>query len=351
MSRPLRHLVIVVLPICLALIGPTSQALAQELNPTAPIPKTPIPTAPIPVVTTLPFLKEFVERIGGPSVSVVNLINGTESVHTYTPKPSDLVAISRARVLVQVGVGLEVWVVPMIQSAKNPRLTIVTAGRGIPLLREHGLDEEDQAGHAHVSGNPHIWLDPENAQMMIRTITDALIKIAPAQRTTFLANQAGYLKEIDAVEASIKAQVAALKDRRIVTHHGAWPYFARRFGFQIEGVILEQPGSEASAKSLAALIQLIRRKQIKVIAMEPQLNAKVAETLAEETGATLVTITPLPGALPGTDTYLDMLTYDAQQLIRALNRPPAESSPDLSHGSAPRPAPQPSPRPSPQPSQ
>jgi zinc/manganese transport system substrate-binding protein len=333
-----RRYLSVLLICCLPLIGPLAVA-AQA----------PVPQAPIPVVTTLPFLKEFVERIGGSSVSVVNLINGTESVHTYTPKPSDLIAISRARLLVQVGVGLEVWVTPMIKSAKNPRLTIVTAGRGIPLLREHELDDHDAGGHAHISGNPHVWLDPENAKMMIRTITDALIKIAPVQRTTFLANQAGYLNEIDAVEASIKAQVKQLKDRRIVTHHGAWPYFARRFGFRIEGVILEQPGGESSAKSLAGLIALIRQKRIMVIAMEPQLNDKVAETLAEETGATLVTITPLPGALPGTDTYLDMLSYDARQLIEALNRPPAESSPDLSHGSAPRPAPQSSPRPSPQP--
>jgi ABC-type Zn uptake system ZnuABC Zn-binding protein ZnuA len=321
MPRSLRHLFIA-LPICLAVTwhtpwGHPPQVLAQE----------PKPQSPIPVVTTLPFLKEFVERIGGPAVSVVNLINGTESVHTYTPKPSDLIAISRARLLVQVGVGLEVWVAPMIKAAKNPRLTIVTTGRGIPLLREQALDDHDAEEQPHVSGNPHIWLDPENAKMMIRTISDALIKAVPVQRAAFLANQAGYLKEIDTVEATIKAQVGQLKDRRIVTHHGAWPYFARRFGFKIEGVLLEQPGSEASAKSLAGLISLIRRKRIRVIAMEPQLNTKVAQVLAEETGATLVTITPLPGALPGTATYLDMLAYDARQLIEALSRPPAIQSP------------------------
>jgi zinc/manganese transport system substrate-binding protein/zinc transport system substrate-binding protein/manganese/iron transport system substrate-binding protein len=281
----------------------------------------PTPTAPIPVVTTLPFLQEFVERIGGPSVSVVNLIKGTESEHTYTPKPSDLVAVSRARLLVQVGVGLEVWVSPMIESARNPRLTIVTTGQGIPLLRGQGMGEPDEEGHAHASGNPHIWLDPENAKMMVRAITDALIKLAPAQRALFLANQAQYLTEIDTVEAAIKEQVKPLKDRRIVTHHAAWPYFARRFGFQIEGVILEQPGSEASAKALAGLIKLIKQKKIKVIVMEPQLNPKVAQTLAEETGAALVTLTPVPGALPGTERYLDMLSYDARQLVEALSRP------------------------------
>ena len=309
MSRPLRHLVVLVLPLCLALIGHASPAQAASDQ------------EPIPVVATLPFLKEFVERVGGSSVTVVSLLKGTEGEHTYTPKPSDLVAVARARLLVQVGVGLEVWVTPLINAAKNPTLTIVTTGQGIPLLRGKEMDDHDEEGHAHPSGNPHIWLDPENAKMMVRTITDALSKILPAQRTTFLANQARYLNEIDEVEATIKEQVGRLKDRRIVTHHAAWPYFARRFGFQIEGVILEQPGSEASAKSLAALISLVKQKRIRVIAMEPQLNAKVAQTLAEETGATLVTITPLPGALPGTDTYLDMLSYDARQLIEALSRP------------------------------
>ncbi len=308
MPLVLRHL-FVALPICLAIFGSWGNgpaASAQE---------------PIPVVTTLPFLKEFVERIGGSSVSVVSLIKGTEGEHTYTPKPSDLVAVSHARLLVQVGVGLEVWVAPMIAAARTPRLTIVTTDQGIPLLRGQGTEEQDEDGHAHPSGNPHVWLDPENAKMMIRTITNALMEMAPSQRAAFLANQARYLKEIDEVEAAIKEQVKPLKDRRIVTHHAAWPYFARRFGFQIEGVILEQPGSEASAKSLAGLILLIRQKHIKVIAMEPQLNAKVAQTLAEETGATLVTLTPLPGALPGTETYLEMLNYDARQLIDALSRP------------------------------
>jgi len=310
MSRSLRHLVIAGLPICLALIGHVSQAPAQE----------PIPQTPIPVVATLPFLKEFVERVGGTSVAVTSLIKSAGSKYTYTPTPGDIAAVSRARLLVQVGIGLEVWLAPLLNTAQNSRLTIVTTGRGIPLLREQNMGGQDEEVRARVSGDPHIWLDPENAKMMIRAITDALIKTAPAQRAMFLANQARYLKEIDEAEATIKRQVVGLKDRRIVTHPAAWPYFARRFGFQIEGVLMEQPDGDASAKSLAGLITLIRRKRIKVIAMEPQLDAKVAQALAGEPGVTLVTITPLPGALPGTDTYLNMLSYNARQLIEALSR-------------------------------
>ena len=273
---------------------------------------------PIRVVTTLPLLKEFVEQIGGPHVNATSLLTGLENEHTYTPKPSDLEAVHQARLFVQVGVGLEVWAQPLLKAAKRPGLTIVTASQGIPLIRDQEPGSAPEPNHAHAFGNPHVWLDPVNAKTMIHTLTKALIAAAPAHRATFLTNQARYLKEIDAVQASINEQAHLLPDRRLITHHNAWPYFARRFGFRIEGVILEQPGSEASAKTLASLIKLVRQKRIRVIVMEPQLNPKVAQLLAQETGATLVTLTPLPGGLPGTDTYLAMLDHNARTLIDAL---------------------------------
>ena len=305
MSRLLRHL-IVALPFGLLLVG--HGTLAQT-------------PAPIPVVTTVPFLKEFVERVGGPTVTVTNLVNGAGHIDTYSPTPDDLVAVGRARLLVQLGVGMETWTIPMIKAANNPRVTIVTAGRGIPLLRDATIDNQDATGHAHGSGNPHIWLDPENAKMMIRTITDAMIKIVPAQRAVFLANQAQYLKAIDAVEATIKQQVRRLKDRRIIANDATWSYFARRFGFQIKGVMDEMPGGETPMGVQTDLAALIRRTRIKVIVTEPHLNSGAALALAEQTGAVLVPLASLPGALPGTDTYLDMLSYDARQLIEALSRP------------------------------
>jgi len=308
MSSVLRHPLIILQIVLACLVCPASLLAASA-------------QAPIPVVTTLPFLKEFVERIGGETVSVSSLTNGMENVYTYTPTPGDVAAVGRARVLVQVGVGMEAWTAPMIREANNPRLTIVTVGRGIPLLREETVSNHNDSGEAHVSGNPHVWLDPENAKMMVRTITDTLIKLAPARRSTYLSNQARYLKAIDGVEADIKKQVGQLKDRRIVTHQAAWPYFARRFGFQVEGVILEGPGRERSSDTTASLAALIRQKRIKVIVTEPQLDAAAARALAEGTGARLVTVASLPGALPGTDTYLEMLSYDARQLVEALSRP------------------------------
>jgi ABC-type Zn uptake system ZnuABC Zn-binding protein ZnuA len=280
---------------------------------------------PVPVVATLPVLADFVRAIGGEHVRVKSLITGLESEHTYTPKPSDIQAVREAAVLVKVGLGLEVWVNGLIKNAENPRLIVVDTSRGIPLMRG-----EDQHGHAadrgdlpnaedhRAGGNPHVWLDPENAQAMIRQITDGLVRADPARRKVYLANQAAYLKRLDDLQRAIIELFKNVPNRKIVTHHPAWPYFARRFHLQIRGDIFTQIGSEPSAKRVAGLVRTIKKEGIRVIVSEPQLSPKIPEAIAQETGATVVVLTPLPGALPGTDEYLSMMRYNAATLAAAL---------------------------------
>lgn len=286
---------------------------------------------PLPVVATLPVLKDFTEQIGGAHVRVDSLITGLESEHTYTPKPSDIATIRRARLLVKIGLGLEVWINPLIENADRRDLIIVTTSDGVPLIRdthesEHPVpksevDKEHAFKERHTMGNPHIWLDPENVKVMIRHITEGLIKIDPAHKTDFLRNQSRYIMELEALEKELKKKVGSLKNRAIVTHHPAWPYFARRLGFAIKGDILTQVGSEPSAKHMGELIKLIRQEKIKVIVSEPQLNPKIPNMLAEETGAKVVILSPLPGAIPGTATYLDLVRYNTEALISALGGP------------------------------
>ncbi|MEK6619087.1 MAG: metal ABC transporter substrate-binding protein, partial [Nitrospirota bacterium] len=130
---------------------------------------------PLNVVVTIPVLKDLATHVGGPHVRVISLMSGLESEHTYSPKPSDLVAIRKARVLLEIGVGLEVWVDSLVKNSGNPGLLVVTTSRGIALIRDH----EPKVGarltfqESHHSGNPHVWLDPENAKIMMRHITEA----------------------------------------------------------------------------------------------------------------------------------------------------------------------------------
>jgi zinc/manganese transport system substrate-binding protein/zinc transport system substrate-binding protein/manganese/iron transport system substrate-binding protein len=154
---------------------------------------------------------------------------------------------------------------------------------------------------------------------MVRQITDVLSQVAPSHAMDFQRNQASYLLELQRVTAELVDRLRPVSDRRMIVHHPAWPYFARRFGLQIVGEIQLQSGAEPSPRHLQALIAQIRRDHIKVIVSEPQLNQKLPRILARESGARLVMLTPLPGGVPGTDTYLDMLRYNVLQLVNAFD--------------------------------
>jgi ABC-type Zn uptake system ZnuABC Zn-binding protein ZnuA len=267
--------------------------------------------SPVKVVATLPILKEFTEQVGHEHVHVTTLITGFETEHSYAPRPSHLKAISEAHVIVEVGLGLEVWVRGLIKNAGNERVRLVTTSEGVSVIADP--DKE-----SHSAGNPHIWLDPENAKIMTRHIATALIELDPVHKQQYEANRDVYLTHVDNTQKQLQARVAGLTDRRIITYHPAWPYFARRFGFQIVGDIVRQFGTEPSGAHLARLVHHIKTEGIKVIVSEPQLNQKVAQVLATESGARIVILSPLTGVIRGTDTYLALLTYDVLTLVDAL---------------------------------
>ena len=270
---------------------------------------------PLHVVVTIPVLKDFADQVGGPYVRVVSLLSGTENEHTYSPRPSDLVAVRQARVFIQVGMGLEVWVGALVRNAGNPRLLVVTASE--PIARKAGSAPGADL-HGHGGGNPHVWLDPENAKIMVGQIAAVFAESDPAHANEYRLNHDRYVHEIDALEAELAGRLQRVTDRRIVVHHPAWPYFAERFGFDIAGEIITQSGAEPSARHMQALIRTIREGGIRVIVSEPQLNQKLPQMLARETGARLVVLTAMPGGLPGTATYLDMLRYNVTELAEAL---------------------------------
>lgn len=270
------------------------------------------------IVTTLPFLKDFVEQIGQNRVSVTTLLTGMESEHTYTPKPGNILAIKNARIMVQVGLGLEVWVKGLIANAENPALVLITTSNGIPLMRDEERNPTREDADTHDGGNPHIWLDPENAKIMVREITEDLIKIDTAHKDFYLKNQGLYLMKLDQTEMILISELKGLKNKTIITQHPAWPYFARRFGLKVAGNLITQIGAEPSAKQIRALIQLIRKENIRVIISEPQLSNKIPQMIAAESGARLVILSPLTGAIPGTETYISLIEYNVHQIIAAI---------------------------------
>jgi ABC-type Zn uptake system ZnuABC Zn-binding protein ZnuA len=311
---------------CLIIVAGLSQLVDEAVTQA-------VAASPLQVVVTLPVLKDWAQQIGGSHVAVTSLLTGYESEHTYSPKPSDLTAVRKAQVLIQVGAGLEVWVSTLVKNAGNSRLMTITTADGIELIE----DQDEAAGnpvagltgqsHAHAHGNPHVWLDPDGASAMVRRIAEAFIKADPVHRSDYESRTAGYLSQLDQMSDGLRRRLETVPDRRIVVHHPAWPYFARYFGLVITGTLVTQPGAEPSARRIQALIDRIKQGGIKVIVSEAQLNQKLPQMLARETGARLVQLTTLPGAVPGTETYLDMLRYNVLQLADALEQPAATSAP------------------------
>lgn len=272
---------------------------------------------PIPVVATLPILQDLVEAAGKPHVTVSSLIAGFESEHTYTPKPSDLILIQKAKVLFQIGLGLEVWVDPLIKNAGRADLLIITTSGGIPVIQDPTDDHSDDD---HPAGNPHIWLDPENVKTMMRHISEGLSLADPDHRQDYEKNTSDYIQQLETLQKELQTKVARLKEKKIITHHPAWPYFAQRFGFEIRGNLLTQIGSEPSAKKIGGLIRQIKKEGIRVIVSEPQLNPKIPQILAEETGVMIVPLSPLPGAIPGTAHYPDLIRHNVEALVSVLEK-------------------------------
>jgi ABC-type Zn uptake system ZnuABC Zn-binding protein ZnuA len=272
---------------------------------------------PIPVVVTIPVLKDLAEQVGGPHVRVTSLLSGYENEHTYSPKPTDLVVVRKAKLLLEIGMGLELWVSSLVKNAGGQSLRVITTSRGVELIRDDP-DTHEGTHHEGEAGNPHIWLDPENVAIMLRHITDALIEIDPSHTAEFQANQSAYRHRLDQLQKELSTRTQRLSDRRFIAHHPAWPYLAKRFGLDIVGTIHRQSGTEPSALHLQSLIEKMRKENIKVIASEVQLSRRLPELLARETKAHVVVLTTMPGGLTGTETYLDMLRYNVLQLVSAL---------------------------------
>ncbi len=263
--------------------------------------------APLPVAASILPLADFARQVGGERVAVETLVPPGASPHTYEPTPAQLRLLSRARVLVLNGVGLEFWADKLISAARNPRLIVVRTAAGLPIL----ASDPDEPG-----GNPHVWLSPLGAIHQVEAIRDALIRADPAGADGYRANAERYVGRLRALDQEIRATVATFRTRKFIVYHPAWAYFARDYGLEQAAVIERSPGQEPSPAEVAAIIRTARAIGAKAIFAEPQFSTKAARVIAEESGAQVLLLDPL--GRPPTYRYLDTMRYDLAQMRKAL---------------------------------
>ncbi len=274
------------------------------------------------IVTTLTDLADFTRAIGGNLVEVRSLATGVEDTHGVPMKPSFVPLMNRADLIVLVGLDCEHAFLPaLLEASKNPRIQenkpgYVDCSRGIqPRHIPKSIDHSE--GDVHPYGNPHYLLDPVLAKVAIVNIYNALVAFAPQHQAEFRHNRDVYLAKLNAKIAEWEKEAKHFRGVKFVSYHEHWPYFAARFGMHGFGTIELKPGVDPTPRHIQELSSAIRANHVSIIVREPQFPERVPKRIAEQTGATLVTLPIMPGGVPHTETYIQMMDYIIHTLVQA----------------------------------
>jgi zinc/manganese transport system substrate-binding protein len=275
------------------------------------------------VVATIPDLKSLTEAVGGDLVEVESLTRGTQNVHEAEVRPSMMLKLRRAELLVENGADLDAWVEVAVQSANNAAIVRggrgrVEVSRGIPLLDVPSTRVDRSMGEVHPLGNPHFSLDPGLAPAITQNIPDALARVAPPHRAAFERNRAAFLVRLDEQMVRWTKLMEPVKGAKVVVFHPVYVYLLTRFGLVQAGALEDRPGIPPSPQHLASIVRQMREERIKAILVEPWNDVKLANRVAAEAGAKAYVMASAVGAVKGADNYLAAIDYNVTTLAQAL---------------------------------
>lgn len=278
------------------------------------------------VVATTEDFGSIAREIGGDNVSVITLARPTEDPHFVDAKPSFIAKLNRADALIDGGAELEIgWLPPLLEGARNAKLEAGKPGRieiaaGVQLLEVPATLDRSK-GDIHAAGNPHFMVDPENGRIAAKKIAASFAQLSPGDAAAFTANLAKFEEKLNAKSAEWAKLMEPLKGRRIVAYHNSWPYFAKRFGVNIDLFLEPKPGIPPTPANLASVVEKIKAEKINVIIVDPYLSKKTAETVAKDTGATVVDVAQFPGGIKPPDTgYVEFMDHLVRSIATALGK-------------------------------
>lgn len=276
------------------------------------------------VVTTTEDLASLTREVGGDRVEVVSIGKGYQDPHFIEPKPSFLLLLRNADLLVVVGLELEIgWLPPLLDQSRNNNIRPSAPGyldvsQGVEILDRPTVVVNRSMGDVHPSGNPHYWLDPANAVRISIQIRNRLAQRRPADTLYFDQRLNDFKIRINDANKRWVGLMAPFKGAKVITYHNSWPNFARHFGLNVIDHIEPKPGIPPSPSHTLDLIQLIKRERVKAILMEPYFDSKTPQSIAEKTGAKVVVLYPSVGGKAGLDDYFKTFDYDINELEKAL---------------------------------
>ena len=244
------------------------------------------------VVVSIAPQADFVEAVGGEKVSINVMIPAGADPHTYEPTPGQIVEVSKAKMYAEVGSGLEFELAWMEKiSQQNKKMVVVDCSKGIHMMEEEKDSHNENQGEHHRGTDPHIWLSPKDAKIMVENIANGLIGLDPQNESYYAQNRDVYVAKLEVLDKDIREGLSGVINRRFIVFHPAWSYFAA--DYNLEEIPIEIGNKEPSAKDIATVIQEAREFDIKIIFAEPQFNPRSAEVIANEINGNVVFIDPL----------------------------------------------------------
>ena len=276
------------------------------------------------VIATTEDLASIAQEVGGDRISIDSIAKGYQDPHFVEPKPSFILKLQRADLLVVVGRELEIgWLPRLIQQSRNAKIQPGAAGyldaSGQVKILEIPQGQVTRAmGDVHPLGNPHYWLDPENGKGIARAIVETLSQLRPGDKAYFDQRLADFSNRLTEAEKRWVAALAPYKGLKVVTYHRSFPNFTDRFGLDVMGYVEPRPGIPPSPSHTLELIQEMKRQSVKIIMVEPYFDLKTPNAIARDTGAKVVVLAPSVGGVKEATTYFALFDYDIATVVAAI---------------------------------
>jgi zinc/manganese transport system substrate-binding protein len=269
-------------------------------------------------------LAELTRQVGGDRVKVESIARGYQDPHFVEAKPSFILKLAKADLLVVVGRELEIgWLPPLIQQSRNAKIQpgadgYLDASLSAKILEIPTGQITRAMGDVHPLGNPHYWLDPDNGRRIAKAIADKLARMAPADAAHFASGYADFDKRLTEAEKRWDAMMAPYKGLKVVTYHRSWPNFADRFGLDVIGYVEPRPGIPPSPSHTIDLIGEMKRQNVKILIVEPYFDLKTPQSIGRETGAKVLVMSPSVGGEKEITDYVTLFDYDLKLLVGAI---------------------------------
>lgn len=277
------------------------------------------------VITSTTDLAALAQEVGGDKITVEALAKGYQDPHFVEAKPSFLLKLRNADLLISVGLQLEIgWLPPLITQSGNPRIQpgakgYLEAAQFAEVLDIPAGPISRAMGDVHPLGNPHLWLDPNNGRRIAKGIADKLAEMDPGDQAYFQQRYQDFEKRLAEADKRWTAQMAPFKGRKIVTYHNSWPNFAKHFGLDVVGYVEPRPGIPPTPQHTLELINMMKRENVKVLIMEPYFDSKTPNSIGAATGAKVLVLTPSVGGEKDITDYFKLFDYDIGLLTQAFN--------------------------------